>query len=461
MNILQAFGIEETIKQKGFCLALAGSGGKTTTLFNLARQALNYGVKAVWVSTTTHLAVSELQQADLVHYVQNEQDWQNLESSQPRGIVVVCGSEVEENRVAGLPGDGMNRLYRFISDRNEPLFLEVDGSRRRPLKAPADSEPEIPPFTQHVVIVAGLSGLGNPLSDAWVHRPERFAALSGLELGDVITPSALARVMIHPMGGLKHIPQDAQRSVLLNQADSLPTLDVAQEITDQIQQVFPRIIIASLGTDPGHIHAVYQPVAGIILAAGSASRFGAPKQILPWRGVPLVQHVIHTALTAGLYPIKVVIGAYRAQVQAVLETLPEVKSGNVGVIYNPNWNDGLSASIRAGLQELPTISNGAVFLLADQPHIPYQLVRALRSVHAQTRSWAVAPNFRGRRANPVLFSRELFPRLMALQGDTGGRTLLREPAIFPIAWVAWELSNLDFDIDEPSDYQSFLELDKT
>jgi len=102
-----------------------------------------------------------------------------------------------------------------------PLLFEADGSRRHPLKAPASYEPPIPDFVDTVVVVAaGLSALGKPLTTKQVHRSEIYSCLSGLQEGDKISIEALTRVLCHPFGGLKNIPPHACRVALLNQVDT-------------------------------------------------------------------------------------------------------------------------------------------------------------------------------------------------------------------------------------------------
>jgi molybdenum cofactor cytidylyltransferase len=114
----------------------------------------------------------------------------------------------------------LERIHTLAERHKIPLLIEADGSRMKPVKAPAAHEPVIPPFVETVVVVAGLSALGQPLTPEWVHRPEIFANLSGLTPGERITPESLVRVLSHQRGGLKDIPEGARRLVLLNQADT-------------------------------------------------------------------------------------------------------------------------------------------------------------------------------------------------------------------------------------------------
>jgi molybdenum cofactor cytidylyltransferase len=96
------------------------------------------------------------------------------------------------------------------------------------------------------------------------------------------------------------------------------------------------------------------------------------------------------------------------------------------------------------------VIGSAVFLLADQPQTPIELVKALRDQHAQTLDPIVAPLIDDRRGNPVLFDRVTFADLLSLTGDVGGRAVF---AKYPIAYVPWHDANLLLDVDTPEDYQ--------
>jgi molybdenum cofactor cytidylyltransferase len=299
-----------------------------------------------------------------------------------------------------------------------------------------------------VVVVAGLSGLGKSLTAEFVHRPEIFSHLAGLPLAASITPAALIRILTHPAGGLKNIPSSARRVVLLNQADTPAVLAQGKLLAEELIPPMDAVIIASLAPPALHtstsaqIHAVIEPVAGIILAAGEAKRFGRPKQLLEYRGQPFVRCVVQSALTAGLSPVVVVTGANADDVEAALLGLP------VKTARNQDWQSGQSSSIRTGLQTLPANIGAGLFLLADQPQISPAVIRALMERHAQDLAPVVAPLVAGKRANPVLFDRFTFPSLTALTGDVGGRAIFSQ---YPPAYLTWLDESLLVDIDTPAD----------
>ena len=155
---------------------------------------------------------------------------------------------------------------------------------------------------------------------------------------------ALLRVLTHPAGGMKNIPAQARRLVLLNQADTAELQAQAKALAGNLLAAYHSVIIASLGQSL--IHAVYEPVAGIILAAGEARRFGQPKQLLDYHGQPFVRAVAKTALASGLAPVVVVTGANAEAVEAAVDDLP------VTITRNTDWQNGQSSSIQAGLQAL-------------------------------------------------------------------------------------------------------------
>jgi len=190
-----------------------------------------------------------------------------------------------------------------------------------------------------------------------------------------------------------------------------------------------------------------ESVAGIILAAGASQRMGQPKPLLLWRGKPFICHVARTALDAGLTPVVIVIGAHADEVRPALVDLP------VEIVYNSNWAEGQSTSVQAGLRGLPPETAAAIFLLADQPHIPAALVHALLEQHVQTGAPIIAPLIGEQRGNPVLFDRSTFPDLMSLHGDAGGRLIFSR---YPAAYVPWHDPNLLLDVDTLEDYERLL-----
>jgi molybdenum cofactor cytidylyltransferase len=162
----------------------------------------------------------------------------------------------------------------------------------------------------------------------------------------------------------------------------------------------------------------HTPVGGIILAAGLSSRMGGDKVLLPWQGQPLVRHMAGIALASRLAEVVVVTGHRAIEVAAAVSDLP------VRVINNPEYATGLSSSLRAGIAALSPYLGGALVLLVDQPLVTTAIVdRLLEAFWSHDRP-IVAAVAQGRRGNPVLFARALFPELLSLTGDEGARRVV-------------------------------------
>jgi molybdenum cofactor cytidylyltransferase len=306
MNLSRALRIEHSSKIVSF----VGAGGKTTALFQLAREIVNQS--SVVVTSTTHLGAWQIPLAD--HHIIAT----NLEvpGNFPYAGVVLVTGEIENDRTKPVNKATLDWLRDNAKSRNIPLLIEADGSRQKPLKAPAAHEPPIPEFTDNVIVVAGLSALGKALTDEHVHRAEIFSQLTGLQINQTITPDAFTHMLIHPQGGLKNIPPDAQRIVLLNQADTPELQAIGGGMARELLSHFDSVIVGSL--ESSRIQT-FECTAGIILAAGESTRFGSPKQLLNWKGKSFVRQVAETALQAGLWPVVVVTGFHAADIESALK----------------------------------------------------------------------------------------------------------------------------------------------
>ncbi|MGC8877971.1 MAG: molybdenum cofactor cytidylyltransferase [Anaerolineae bacterium] len=187
-------------------------------------------------------------------------------------------------------------------------------------------------------------------------------------------------------------------------------------------------------------------VAAVVLAAGGATRFGKLKQLLPWEGGTLLTRVVDTALASSARPVVVVLGAQAEACRTALGERP------VQVVVNPAWAQGQSTSIQVGLAVMPPHVSAALFLLADQPAVQSSTLEALIARYRTTRAPLVWPEIQGQRGNPVLFDRRLFPELMALRGDIGGRAVLQAHATEAERVPVSDLGILT-DIDTPDDYR--------
>lgn len=443
MQLIKA--LQPNMQSKSQIISLVGSGGKTTALFQLAKQfQVEYQKSKVFVTCTTHLASWQTKFADHHIIVKSKDDFINMPE---HGIILFTG-DIENERTIPIDRKSLERLHEISIEKDIPLLIEADGSQQKPIKSPAEHEPPIPDFTDIVIYVVGLNAIGKKLNDEHVHRPEIFSQLTNLEINESITSESIIKALAHPQSGLKNIPSHAKRIALLNQADTPVLQSIGGDMAKQLLSHFDSVLVGSLQQDN---FQTFEKTAGVILAAGDSTRFGSPKQLLDWKGKPFIRHIAETALQADLQPVLVITGSQHTEIESCLSDLPVI------VIQNPNYKNGQSESIKLGIKNLPVKIGANIFLLADQPQIPVEVIRALKERYSQTLSPIIAPLvLEERRANPVLFDKVTFPDLLQLTGDVGGRAIFDK---HKVDYLPWHDDILIFDVDTPKDYERLKGLD--
>jgi molybdenum cofactor cytidylyltransferase len=161
-------------------------------------------------------------------------------------------------------------------------------------------------------------------------------------------------------------------------------------------------------------------VAAIVLAAGRSTRMGGPNKLLAGLGGrPLVRIAVEEALASSARPVVVVTGHQREAVEAALADLP------VRFVHNPDFAEGLSTSLKAGIAAVPDDVDGTVVCLGDMPQVGAALIDRLAAAFDPDHgALIVVPTSGGKRGNPVLWARRFFPDLAAIEGDVGARHLL-------------------------------------
>ena len=186
-------------------------------------------------------------------------------------------------------------------------------------------------------------------------------------------------------------------------------------------------------------------VSGVILAAGGSSRLGRPKQLLEFKGRPLLDHIVQNALSSNLGEIIVVLGAERGRIRVLMDL------SKVHVVENDRFADGQSTSVVVGLNNVDSHAAGVLFLLGDQPGVTADVIGTIVAAFDGDPQTIVMPTWQGTPANPVLFGRSYFPQLRKLTGDEGGRSIVAQ-AGDRVHLVPMDLP-VPQDVDTEADYQ--------
>ena len=188
----------------------------------------------------------------------------------------------------------------------------------------------------------------------------------------------------------------------------------------------------------------------VILAAGASTRMGRPKQLLEYQNKTLIHHTVNIAVASLCEPIVVVLGAYAEFIK------PEIKSFPITPVLNLDWREGMSTSIRVGLETILNLSSkldAIVLMLCDQPFVSTALINQLIATYHKTKQPIIASQYGEIVGVPALFERQFFPHLLELKGDRGARQIIQQSlsTVVPVTFPAGA-----FDIDTPTDYARLL-----
>jgi len=185
-------------------------------------------------------------------------------------------------------------------------------------------------------------------------------------------------------------------------------------------------------------------VYAIILAAGSSSRMGNPKQLLEWRNRPLLAHAITNTREIFHDRVIVVLGAHAELIQTSIDL------GDVTSVVNSQWQEGMASSIRAGVQALPASAAAVLIVLCDQPLINAAHIQNLLSGWQHAPTHIVVSEYHQSVGVPVVFPAEFFTDLLALKGDRGAKPLILD---FKDRLLKIPLPEAEVDIDKPEDFE--------
>ncbi|WP_255194420.1 nucleotidyltransferase family protein [Natronobeatus ordinarius] len=200
------------------------------------------------------------------------------------------------------------------------------------------------------------------------------------------------------------------------------------------------------GVDPGVDLEDGPAVAGLLLAAGTSSRFGSENKLLEdVDGEPIVRHAARTLVDSRIDPIVVVLGHEARRVRDALEGLP------LEFVVNEAYERGQASSVRTGIRTIRgrTAADAVVVALGDMPFVDPRTVDALVAAYAAGTGDALAAAYEGERGNPVLFDARFFEQLTGVEGDIGGRRILLEDD--SSALVAVDDPGVRRDVDVPDD----------
>lgn len=359
-------------------ISVVGAGGKTSLIFAWARELADAG-KSVVITTTTHMYRPE-----------------RMEEGNIR--IVVSDDPERPDKVTAPPAE----ILESLREKADVVLIEADGSRRMPLKWPADREPVIPDYTDITVCVAGLSALGGKTTDVVYNAaglPERFQR-------DTVDMNLMHAVISSRDGGQKGVRGDFR--VFMNQVDDdIDRLASAY----RLQQIFAVMGIQSAW---GSLKPHEPKIAIILEAAGDSKRFGSNKLLhIMDDGRPMIASILDAVRPLEAYK-KILVTQYD-EVAAM--------AADMEVVMNDRPDLGISRSMQLGL-EAGRDADAFMFCVCDQPGLTASTIGRLIEAYKKGTAGIVSLAWQGKMCNPKIFSSRYKEELMSLSGDTGGRQIL-------------------------------------
>ena len=359
-------------------ISVVGAGGKTSLIFAWARELADAG-KSVVITTTTHMYRPE-----------------RMEEGNIR--IVVSDDPERPDKVTAPPAE----ILEGLREKADVVLIEADGSRRMPLKWPADREPVIPDYTDITVCVAGLSALGGKTADVVYNAaglPERFQR-------DTVDMNLMHAVISSRDGGQKGVRGDFR--VFMNQVDDdIDRLAAAY----RLQQIFAVMGIQSAW---GSLKPHEPKIAIILEAAGDSKRFGSNKLLhIMDDGRPMIASILDAVRPLEAYK-KILVTQYD-EVAAM--------AADMEVVMNDRPDLGISRSMQLGL-EAGGDADAFMFCVCDQPGLTASTIGRLIEAYKKGTAGIVSLAWQGKMCNPKIFSSRYKEELMSLSGDTGGRQIL-------------------------------------
>jgi probable selenium-dependent hydroxylase accessory protein YqeC len=229
-------------------VAFVGAGGKTSSLFALARRLAATGARVLATTTTRMLnpeAGSEREGKGFGPVIElgdsaGPVDAGRVRAAGPLAVLGARGREV--GKLYGIAPESIEAIAGLF----DYVLIEADGARGLSIKAPAAHEPVVPAGCGVVIGVAGLDAIGSPMDDRVVHRPELFGPLVGCARRETITTLHLLRLVASPRGLFKGAPRGAARVVLLNKTDAVSP-ELAADCASELRRLGAAVVLGALG----------------------------------------------------------------------------------------------------------------------------------------------------------------------------------------------------------------------
>lgn len=435
--------------------AFIGGGGKTSLIRRLAEELTDLGHKVLVTTTTKCYPFPNLPH----FYLESSLDmFKKLSDHYKNNSIAVLGGKIgPDGKITGispqLPGS-------FAAELGIHVLVEADGSKGKPLKGYEKYEPVLPADSGLIVSVIGADALGAAVEETTVHRSSIFRKAMLLDGSPIIADEKLlAQAFLYMEQVAVNQAPHSKFIYALNKYDILDNPTHVYKIACALKIMNNNTPLLSTKAKSKHPVKMYLNASGqteaaslscVVLAAGSSTRMGSiDKLSLPFNQSTVLQSTLAQIIESDIKEI-IVVTAPGSRWKSIL-------TGNdLRVVENSLHKTGQASSLKAGLSEVSPNAQGVIFALGDQPLIGNDIFKMLIERYKSNLKPVTYPVYQNRRGNPVIFDRTLWPLLMNLEGDEGGRAIIKNLKSGDIENVHTDNEYVITDIDTPEDYQAII-----
>ena len=412
--------------KKGDIITITGAGGKTSLMFALARELSTVG-KVLITTTTKIFTPTPYEYEELI-----------LPTHKIKGLaknISIYGSKIENNKLHSL---SYEEIYNIKNDFDF-ILIEGDGAKEKKIKAWNETEPCIPNFSTKVIGVINLEISSYKLIEENIHRYEIFEKIFSSYINKVIDKDFLVDYI--KLGDFFK-NYEGEKYIFFNGIDGenyLEKFSLALEICNHLKKenLSYNFIFGSIFQNT---FFKYIPTDVIVMASGFSRRMGENKLRLPYRDTTLLGYTLEKLSFLPFYDI------YICGREKWVEEL--TKKFNYIYLENKNAHLGQSESVKLGVKN--SKGEGIVFFTGDQPLLTKESILKIYYNFLKY-NYITIPKAEGERFSPVFFPKYKREELLKLEGDTGGREVIKNSSL--IAFVEFIDKREFMDIDTPTEYQ--------
>ena len=383
--------------------SFVGAGGKTTCVLKLADELAGLGMKVLVTTSTNIQHPYYLGRTGLLNA-----DTQTIKNAAVPGKVVIAGRKLgQEKKIAGL----LETQLEEVLESYDAVVIEADGAKHYPFKVPAEHEPVIYQVTTHILIVESMQAFNRPLSEVCFRLKKAQEILNQTDCREErLTPEIAVKLL--EKGYLEKLSNPKRKlGVIFNQQDS-------QVLKEKLS--VPIIYEKKLELPEKKKSYL------IMLASGFSRRFGGNKLIYSMEETPMYQILMekldwvrqHSENVAGVCVV--------SQYERIRKSAEQY---GFLAVDNPDSSQGISASIKKGIRAVHkenTKGECYCFFVADQPHLKQETILRLVEGFRRSEKGIGAVVWNGQIGNPVIFHEKYREELLSLDGDTGGKRILKK-----------------------------------